>query len=161
MQSPRAAYRAVPGALAFPSALDDADGLDLRHLPADAGGVHHVDHPRHVLVRLRDLLVHRSPRGRAHENALRFELLRHDALPGELLRLVAAEAAAGTVAAGSESLAEGAFGAQEHVGVATHVARDQDRLAEVAEPRRELRMPRGERPRGALAVHTEATRLPP
>src|SRR5439155_6307801 len=74
--------------------------------------------------------------------------------------LVAAEAAAGTVAAGSESLAEGAFGAQEHVGVATHVARDQDRLAEVAEPRRELRMPRGERPRGALAVHTEATRLP-
>src|SRR2546425_11548836 len=103
MQSPRAAYRAVPGALAFPaSALDHADGFDLRHLPADPGGVHHVHHPRHVLVRLRDLLVDCGASGRAHENAMRLELLQDVARPGELLRLVAAEAAAGPLAARCE-----------------------------------------------------------
>src|SRR5206468_8130353 len=72
----------------------------------------------------------------------------------------AAHAAPRAVAGGAERLLVGALGADQDVGIATHVTRDQDRLSHVAVGRRRQRVPRWEGARRSLAVQTELTLHP-
>src|SRR6266699_6689821 len=160
MQSPRAAYRAVPGALVFPpSAFDHPHRPDLRHLATDPRAVHDVNHAGDVFVRLGDLFVDRRPGGGTHQDALSLELLHDVSGPGHELGLVTTEPPPRAVAARPEGLAERAVRSQQHVRVAAHVSRDYHRLAEVPEPGAELGVPRWERPRRAFAMHAQAARL--
>src|SRR6266550_3576957 len=160
MQSPRAAYRAVPGALVFPpSAFDHPHRPDLRHLAADPRAVHDVDHAGDILVRLGDFFVDRRPGGGTHQDALSLELPHDVSGPRHELGLVTTEPPPRAVAARPEGFAERAVRSQQHVRVAAHVSRDQHRLAEVPEPGAELGVPRWERPRRAFAMHAQAARL--
>src|SRR3989475_13334282 len=124
VRSPRAAYAPSRGLRRF-LALDYRHGLELRHLPPDPRPVHHVYDPRHVLVGLRHLLVHRGARRRADQDPLRFELHGDVARPRELLRLVSAEAAPGPVAARAERLLDGPGRDHQPGGVAPHVSWNQ------------------------------------
>ena len=117
--------------------------------------MHDVHDPGHIFVGFRHLLVHRGAGRRTDHDAPCLELLRNIAGPGELFGLVSGEAPSRAVTAGSKRLPERSGRPDEHVGVPPHVARDQHRLADVPELRRELGVPRGEGAGRALAVDAQ------
>src|SRR5207244_4670493 len=136
-------------------AFDDAQRTQLRHLLTDASPVHDIDDLTHVLIGFRDFLHEGGAASGAHINALILHLARNRPAARRLFRLGAAQHAPGTVAATGEGFRAALGRANEHIGIAPHIAWHQHRLPEVTVDLGELRMAWGQRACGTLPMHTQ------
>src|SRR5581483_4708386 len=124
----------------------------------DAGALAHRDDVGDVLVGLGCLLGEQAGLRHADRYALRAHAL-GDVDPAQLaLRRAATLETTGAVTRGAEGLAHAAFGADEKIGVASHVPWDEHGLADRAVAHRHVGVPRRERARRTLAVHHEPSR---
>src|SRR3989338_996634 len=135
--------------------LDNADGAEARHPPRNPRQLHGPDHIGDVLVGVGHLLGHGGLPLVARDHApARHLLIDVDgaALP---LRLRAAHDAAGAVAGAAEAFFNRRRRPDQEIGVASHVSRDKDRLAQLPVGLWQLRVAGRKGARGALAVDAQ------
>src|SRR5262249_32636897 len=140
-------------------AFDDAKRAQLRDLLADTSPVHDIDDLADVLVCFRNFLHERRPAGRPYVNPLILELTHDGPATGYLFGLRAAQHTPGAVTTTGKSFGAALLGANEHIGIAAHITRDQHWLPEVPVDCWDLGMVGWQRARGALTVHAQASRL--
>mmetsp|Transcript_7793 Transcript_7793/g.19842 ORF Transcript_7793/g.19842 Transcript_7793/m.19842 type:complete len:223 (+) Transcript_7793:15-683(+) len=141
-------------------ALDDGDGAELDGLLGDAGVVARVDHLRDVLVALRRLLHHQLGARHADGDPLGLQVVQHVLVVQLVAAVVAALGPPRAVTRAPERLLHALGRARQDVAARAHGAPDEHGLPRVLVVHRYQRVVRGERARGALAVHQQRLQPP-
>src|SRR5262249_19559617 len=124
-----------------------------------ASPVYDIDNLADVLVGFGNFLHERCPPRGAHINTLILELAHDGPATGHLFGLRAAQHTPSAMTTAGEGFGASLLGANEHIGIAAHIARDQHWLPEVPIDHGDLRMAGWQCPRGPLTVHAQAAGL--
>src|SRR5262249_30008143 len=134
--------------------FDCAPRRELRHLFTYSSPLADISDLPHRLSRSTNFLHEGGAASGPYINALILQFAHNRPAARRLFSLGAAQPAPGTVATTGEGFGAALWRANEHIGIAAHIARYQHRLPEVTIDLGELRMAWGEGARGTLPVHT-------
>src|SRR2546423_705581 len=118
-----------------------------------------VDDLADVLVRFRNFLHERPAHRAAPRSSLIFRVAHYGPAAGCLFCLCAAQQAPSAMTTAGEGFGAALLGANEHIGIAAHIARDQHRLPEVPIDLWNLGMAGWQRARGAFTMYAQAAGL--